>query len=75
MNINPEFSPANKTHLQMAELAISCMEQNIIAKAIDELDEIDFIGFESISQFIKDIASKVDAYESLEGAKSSYLRN
>ena len=65
MNINPDFKTVPKTHLQMAELAISCIEQNIIAKAIDQLDEIDFIGFESISEFIKDIALKADAYESL----------
>ena len=61
MNINPDFKTVPKTHLQMAELAISCIEQNIIAKAIDQLDEIDFIGFESISEFIKDIALKADA--------------
>lgn len=75
MKINPEFSPANKTHLQMARLAITCLEQNIVAKAFDQLDEIDFVGFDSISKFIEDIAIKADAYESLEGGNSSFSRN
>ncbi len=75
MNINPNFSAIPKTNLQMANLAIACMEQNIIAKVIDELDEIDFVGFESISQFIRETVSKADAYESLNDDKSSFLRN
>lgn len=71
MNISPEYQDAEKNNVEMAELAMDCLEVNVIGKALDKLEIIDIVGFASVKAFVQDLAEKADAYESIINGENS----
>lgn len=75
MNINPNYQDSEKNNVEIAELAMDCLEVNVIGKALDKLEIIDIVGFASIKAFVQELAEKADAYEQLSNSQNKIYRN
>ena len=77
MNLNPEYQNSEeKSNSEMANLALKCLEQNILGKTMDDLEAIDLVGFASIKLFVQELAEKADALEQMAyGKENPFSRN
>ena len=71
MNINSDFQDSEQSNVEMAEIAMECLEVNVVGKALEKLEIIDIVGFATVKSFVQDLAEKADAYESIMNGKNS----
>ena len=71
MNINSDFQDSEQSNVEMAEIAMECLEVNVVGKALEKLEIIDIVGFATVKSFVQDLAEKADAYESIINGKNS----
>ena len=71
MNINSDYQDSEQSNVEKAEIAMDCLEVNVVGKALEKLEIIDIVGFATVKSFVQDLAEKADAYESIMNGKNS----
>jgi hypothetical protein len=80
MNINPNFSNDEKDihdmgSIELTNTALNAIQDNIIDKVADQLELMDFVGFESVRVILEEVARKAEAYELMTSNKNQFQRN